>query len=86
MHHTSTLSLFSSGILLLGGLAAAAPVDDKPKHVKKGNGKSTCGPLVTKTVTTTITVPPTSSSSTCDGSGQTICWDGINDCGQMYGG
>jgi hypothetical protein len=47
----------------------------------------------TSFVTHTL-IPPTTrplhSTPSCpdgrEGSGYTVCWDGINDCGQMYGG
>ncbi|KAK4132403.1 hypothetical protein BT67DRAFT_88680 [Trichocladium antarcticum] len=83
MRPTLAVPLFSSAILLLGGLAGAAPVEDS--KVKPRNTKGRCWPI-TKTITTVVSVPPSTSTSTCDGSGQTICWDGINECGQMYGG
>ncbi|KAK0631899.1 hypothetical protein B0T14DRAFT_490357 [Immersiella caudata] len=38
---------------------------------------------------TTVRLPSTRSSACPDGregTGATVCWDGINDCGQMYGG
>ncbi|KAM7193516.1 hypothetical protein V8F33_007743 [Rhypophila sp. PSN 637] len=36
--------------------------------------------------TTTTTTSSTKTTSTCNGSGLQVCWDGINACGMMYGG
>ncbi|KAK3987739.1 hypothetical protein QBC44DRAFT_115691 [Cladorrhinum sp. PSN332] len=56
----------------------------KPTTTKKPTSTKR---TITSTPKPTTWKPSTSasSSSTCNGSGMTVCWDAINACGQMYG-
>ncbi|KAK4251794.1 hypothetical protein C7999DRAFT_27473 [Corynascus novoguineensis] len=88
MHHTTLTSLFSS-VLLLGGLAAAVPLannaNEAPVFItttKVITSVVTLDPPKPTTTTTLSTVTPTKPCTT----DVTVCWDGINECGMMYGG
>ncbi|KAL2141493.1 hypothetical protein VTI28DRAFT_2367 [Corynascus sepedonium] len=88
MHHTALTSLFSS-VLLLGGLAAAVPLANNANEApvfstttKVITSVVTLDPPKPTTTTTLSTVTPTKPCTT----DVTVCWDGINECGIMYGG
>ncbi|KAK4105614.1 hypothetical protein N658DRAFT_556054 [Parathielavia hyrcaniae] len=63
-----------------------------PSTTKKLPVTSTTKPTVTSTkkssTLTTLTKRPSSSSTTraCTATAPWLCWDGINECGMMYGG
>ncbi|KAK4170318.1 hypothetical protein QBC43DRAFT_282918 [Cladorrhinum sp. PSN259] len=53
---------------------------------KSTSTKRTITPTPKPTRTSISTIKPFSTASgTCNGSGNTVCWDAINACGQMYG-
>ncbi|KAK4193299.1 hypothetical protein QBC35DRAFT_101515 [Podospora australis] len=62
----------------------ASTTTKKATSTKKSITTSTKKPTVTPKPFTT-SVPTLKPTSTCNGSGMTLCWDAINECGQMYG-
>ncbi|KAK0657430.1 hypothetical protein B0T16DRAFT_60231 [Cercophora newfieldiana] len=67
-----------------------------PATTASSSSKATSVTVTTTSIVTHTLIPPTTRpiptprTSACldgrEGSGYTVCWDGINDCGQMYGG
>ncbi|KAM7195098.1 hypothetical protein V8F20_007648 [Naviculisporaceae sp. PSN 640] len=57
------------------------PTTAKPTTTTKTTITTPLPNIIKTTKTTTLT----KATSTCNGSGGTVCWDAINACGMMYG-